>query len=327
MRVSAIIGLRELFSSGCCGLLDMGSVEHSGIIVEILRASGARALIGNALMDQGPSYLARPLAWLQRESERVREACGERVGYAYTPRFVLSCSRELWDWLAGEDPEVVRSTHSSEAAGEMEEPRIMKAGGNARLLDDLGFLGKRTILAHCIHLTPGEAGLLADRGTAVAHCPWANLKLGSGIARIPDLLESGVTVVTASDGSSCNNSLDLASDTRLAMGLAAVTGDPGKLSGKEWFDMASRVPSSFFGFDNGGDSAELELTPREEDELHTCEDPWKYILELSWPGRVRRLTCGGTVLYEDGEFPTLPALPVTVRQARETVLAGAESLA
>ena len=327
MRVSAILGLRELFSSGCCGLLDMGSVEHSGILVEILRASGARALVGNALMDRGPSYLARPLEWLQRESERVREACGERTGYAFTPRFVLSCSGELWEWLAGEDPAVVRSTHSSEAAGEMEEPSIRKAGGNVRLLNDFGFLGNRTILAHCIHLTRGEAELLADSGTAVAHCPWANLKLGSGIARIPDLRDRGVAVVMASDGSPCNNSLDVASDTRLAMGLAAVTGDPGRISGEEWFGMASRTPSNLFGFDTRDDSVELELTPREEDELHTCEDPWKYILELPWPGRVRRLICGGTVLYDEGEFPTLPALPMTVRQAREIVLSGAGGLA
>ncbi len=327
MRVSTVLGLRELFSSGCCGMLDMGSVEHSDVIVETLRACGARALIGNALMDRGPSYLVRPLEWLQRESERVRKACGGRVGYAFTPRFVLSCSRELWEWLAGEDPETVRTTHSSEAAEEMEDPSIREAGGNVRLMDDLGFLGSRTVLAHCIHLTPGEAELLAARGAAVAHCPWANLKLGSGIARIPDLRSRGVTVIVASDGSACNNSLDAASDARLAMGLASVTGDPGGIPGKEWFRMVSRTPATLFGFDTEGDSVELELTPREEDELHTCDDPWKYILELPWPCRVRKLTCGGTVLYEDGEFPTLPELPMTVGKARETVLAGAERLA
>jgi hypothetical protein len=131
----------------------------------------------------------------------------------------------------------------------------------------------------------------------------------------------------ASDGSPCNNSLDVASDTRLAMGLAAVTGDPGRISGEEWFGMASRTPSNLFGFDTRDDSVELELTPREEDELPTCEDPWKYILELPWHGRVRRLICGGTVLYDEGEFPTLPALPMTVRQAREIVLSGAGGLA
>ena len=137
----------------------------------------------------------------------------------------------------------------------------------------ISLLGNRTILAPAYNLTRGEAELLADSGTAVAHCPWANLKLGSGIARIPDLRDRGVAVVMASDGSPCNNSLDVASDTRLAMGLAAVTGDPGRISGEEWFGMASRTPSNLFGFDTRDDSVELELTPREEDELHTCEDP------------------------------------------------------
>lgn len=322
MAVSAILGLRELFSSGCCSLLDMGSVLHSDVIAGILLSSGAHALLGNALMDMGPQFIARPLHWLQEETERIRGMCRGNVGYAFTPRFVLSCSEELWAWLAGEDPEVIRSTHSSEAAGEMEDDRIRSAGGNVHLLHRLGFLGGRTVLAHCVHLQRGEPEVLAETGTAVAHCPWANLKLGSGVADVPAMLRSGITVMPGSDGSACNNSLDAAGDLRLAMGLAAVKGHPGEISGKQWFSMATEGAAEFLGFDTAGDSVQLQISQREVDELHSSEDPWRYILELDWRGRVRKLTSGGTVVFDEGDFPTLPPLPLSVGLARERVLSG-----
>jgi len=326
MAVSVILGLRELFSSGCCGLLDMGSVEHSSVTARILRESGARALLGNALMDMGPSFIAKPLPWLQDESERIRKMCGDRLGYAFTPRFVLSCSCELWGWLAGEDASIHRSTHSSEAAGEMSDPSIRAAGGNVHLLGELGFLGSRTVLAHCVHLRKGELETLARTGTAVAHCPWANLRLGSGIADVPGMLGLGIRVVVGSDGGACNNGLDASSDLRLAMGLASVRGGPERVSGESWFSMASRESAGFFGFQMEQDSAELLVSQQETDELCSCEDPWRYILELPWRERVTKLTCGGTVLFEDGVFPTLPPLPVSTGEARSRVLDGMNRL-
>jgi len=326
LAVSVIIGLRELFSSGCCGMLDMGSVEHTDVIAEILVSSGAHALLGNALMDRGPAFLARPLPWLQRETERIRGLCRGRVGYTFTPRFVLSCSSELWEWLSDQDPGVIRSTHSSEALAEMEEPAIQAAGGNVHLLDQLGFLGKGTVLAHCVHLKKGELSLLRNTGTAVAHCPWANLKLGSGIARVPSMVREGIQVFPASDGAGCNNGLDAACDVRLAMGLASVTGSPGEITAEKWFAMASAEAASFLGFDMKQDRVELLLSSREVDELCSSEEPWRYILELSWPGRVRKLICGGSVLFEDGHFPTLPPLPLSVGKAREKLVARSGNL-
>lgn len=327
LAVSVILGLRELFSSGCCGLLDMGSVEHSSVTAQILRESGARALLGNALMDMGPSFLAKPLPWLQEESIRVRRMCGDRLRYAFTPRFVLSCSRELWGWLADEDASVHRSTHSSEALAEMDDPAIRAAGGNVHLLGELGFLGERTVLAHCVHLKPGELEALSRTGTAAAHCPWANLKLGSGIADVPAMLGLGVGVLVGSDGGACNDGLDVSSDLRLAMGLASLKGGPEGVNGEKWFSMASRESAAFLGFGMEDDSVELSISQQETDELCSCEDPWRYILELPWRERVAKLTCGGAVLFEDGVFPTLRPLPMSVKEARSTVLDGMNRLA
>ena len=320
LAVSVILSLKEIISTGSTGLLDMGSVEHSEVTVGILRDSGIRAVACNALMDRGPDTIAKPLNWLQRESEKVRGACGGAVRYGFAPRFVLSCSPELWKWLENEDGDTIRATHAAEAPGEMEDPWIREAGGNIRLLHRLGFLSPVTCLAHCVHLEKGEPEILARTGTAVVHCPWTNLKLGSGIADIPYLMAGGVTVLLGSDGAPCNNRLDLSDDARLARNLAALKASPGAVNTVEWDRAAGSMAAEFFGFQGFQDDwAELELTHTEQDELELAEDRGAYLADIPRAGRISRVVSGGRILYEMGEFPTLPEPPMSVASARETV--------
>src|SRR5439155_783081 len=83
-------------------------------------------------------------------------------------------------------------------------------------LDSVGISGKRATLAHCVWVDPHEVARLARQGTNVAHCPSSNLKLGSGIAKVPELLEAGCRVALGADGAACNNRLDMFAEMRLA---------------------------------------------------------------------------------------------------------------
>ncbi len=334
LATSVIVSLRELISSGCTCLLDMGSVEHSTVTVDILRRSGIRAHAANALMDEGPDGLARDLAWLMEETGRVRASCGGLVRHALAPRFALSCSDSLWSFVRGVRGDLVRTTHCAESPAEVALPAIAEAGGNVRYLAARGFPGARTLLAHCVHLAQGEADLLASSGTSVVHCPWTNLRLGSGIADVPALLAAGVGVFPASDGAACNNSLDLASDIRLAMSLAALKHSPASVAGRIWLraatEGAGRILDTGHGRIDAGMQADivlLEPSEEESEELEMAEDPVRYVLELDWPARVRLVMVHGKVLYEDGAFPTLPPLPMDIAAARRETLerAGADA--
>ena len=66
-----------------------------------------------------------------------------------------------------------------------------------------------TLVAHAVHLNDDEIALLAERGVAVSHNPASNLKLASGVARVPDMLRAGVTVSLGTDSAASNNNLDL----------------------------------------------------------------------------------------------------------------------
>ena len=327
LAVSVILSLREIIETGSTGLLDMGSVEHSETTVSILKESAMRAVACNALMDRGPEFIKKPLSWLIKESEKVEKSCEGLVQYGLAPRFVLSCSPELWKWLETKNAETIRTTHAAEAPGEMADEWIAEHGGNIHLLHNLNFLSSRTLLAHCVHLQPGEMNLLKQTETAVVHCPWANLHLGSGIADIPKLIENNIRVILGSDGASCNNRLDLSGETRLAANLASLKAKPGTIDGRTWAAISGTEAAEFFHFKNfDKDKIEIKLTETEEDELERTQDKQRYLNEISRAGRVTKVECNGKVIYDHGEFPTLPKLPISVKEARDIVWNRALSL-
>jgi 5-methylthioadenosine/S-adenosylhomocysteine deaminase len=123
-------------------------------------------------------------------------------------------------------------THSSESIWEVEESLRHWGRRPIEVFYDRGILGPRTVVAHCVWLSDREIELLAQTGTAVAHCPTSNMKLASGAARVGDLRRAGVRVGIGSDGEKENNNLDLLEEMKVASLLQKVTtldpttGDP-----------------------------------------------------------------------------------------------------
>ena len=123
-------------------------------------------------------------------------------------------------------------THSSESTWEVEESLKRWGRRPIEVFYDRGILGPRTVVAHCVWLSDREIELLAQTGTAVAHCPTSNMKLASGVARVGDLRRAGVRVGIGSDGEKENNNLDLIEEMKVASLLQKVTtldpttGDP-----------------------------------------------------------------------------------------------------
>jgi 5-methylthioadenosine/S-adenosylhomocysteine deaminase len=87
-------------------------------------------------------------------------------------------------------------------------------------LERLGILGPQTLAVHAVALNDNDIKIIARHGVHIAHCPTANLKLGSGIARTHDLSKANINVALGTDGAAANNRLDLLCEARLA-GLIA----------------------------------------------------------------------------------------------------------
>lgn len=78
--------------------------------------------------------------------------------------------------------------------------------------------GPKSVFAHCVHPDPaaGDFDILRESKSTVSHNPTSNLKLGSGVAPIPDMLAAGVNVALGTDGAPCNNTYDMFREMHLA---------------------------------------------------------------------------------------------------------------
>jgi cytosine/adenosine deaminase-related metal-dependent hydrolase len=229
LAASAALGLCEMTLAGTTTILDMGTVHGHDAVMRACLDSGVRAISGKAMMDVGdgvPKGLRESTRASLDESERLaaRWSNHDRLGYAYAPRFVLSCSEALIRGAAERASQsgALVHTHAAEHPREREAVRAALGDDDVAILRGWGVTGRRAVLAHGVQLTDDEARALAAEGTRVVHCPSANLKLGSGIARVADLDALGVTLALGADGAPCNNNMDPWTELRHAALLAKV---------------------------------------------------------------------------------------------------------
>jgi len=135
---------------------------------------------------------------------------------------------------------VVFMTHAAESRAELKDVLEQTGKTPINYLEELGMLSSNSLLAHGVHLDDNEIRLLAERKTSIAHCPSSNLKLGSGIARVADLLANGVNVAIGTDGCASNNNLDMWEEMHLAsLVQKGVNFDPTVLPAEQVLYMAT----------------------------------------------------------------------------------------
>lgn len=104
---------------------------------------------------------------------------------------------------------MLRQTHLSESETEVNDA-IKKFGRTpVEVMRDTGFLGKNTILAHCVQMRGDDISIIAESGSSVVTNPASNAKLGNGFAPIEDLRRAGVNVCLGTDGTASNNTLNM----------------------------------------------------------------------------------------------------------------------
>jgi 5-methylthioadenosine/S-adenosylhomocysteine deaminase len=166
--------------------------------------------------------------------ETTRTAAEGRVRTWVGLEHLFYCTPACFEAAIGlvEEFDTSLHTHSSESIWEVQESLKRYGRRPIEVFFDRGILGSRTVVAHCVWLDDREIELMAQTGTAVAHCPCSNMKLSSGPARIGALRAAGVVVGLGSDGEKENNNLDLLEEMKFASLLQKVstldptTGDP-----------------------------------------------------------------------------------------------------
>jgi 5-methylthioadenosine/S-adenosylhomocysteine deaminase len=319
LSTSAYMGIAELLRGGTTTIVDMATVHHTDRVFEALDRSGLRAFAGKVMMDVGagvPTGLMETTEDSMAESLRLlarwHGTDGGRIQYAFCPRFAVSCTEDLLVQVrdAARAHGVLIHTHASENRSEVELVLAERGHRNVDYFETLGMTGPGLVLAHCIHLDDHEVGILAESGTRVAHCPSSNLKLGSGVARIPELIARGVQVSIGADGAPCNNNLDAFQEMRLASLIqkpifgptsmpAALSFELATVRGAEAVGMADQIGSLEVG--KRADLAAIDLAG-----VHTLpgtvDNVYSQLVYATRPTDVKLTMVDGRVLYQDGRI-------------------------
>lgn len=316
---SAMLGGAELLQGGTTAILDMETVRHTGAAFQALETLGLRATAGKCLMDShaNPPSLREPTDVALQEAAdlcaRWHGAAEGRLRWCYAPRFAPSCTgpllRAVSD-LAAKDGTVIH-THAAETPVELELVKRETGGDEIAYLDSVGISGPRATLAHCVWASPEGIQRLARQHTNIAHCPSSNLKLGSGIAPIPEMLAAGCRVGLGADGAPCNNRLDVFEEMRLAALIQKPRLGPDALPAPRVLELATLGGAMALGLEGEIGSIEpgkrADLTIVDLGGSHAQPEDADLVSRLVYSARasdVRHVMVDGRLVVRNGELRT-----------------------
>lgn len=319
---SAMLGIGELLQSGTTTIVDMETVHHTDSAFRAIAESGIRALSGKVMMDKGSEV---PLALQEKTAKSIQESVdllekwhmydSGRIQYAFSPRFVVSCTEELLKEVQklSAHYNVHVHTHASENRGEITIVEQETGMRNVVYLDHLGLANERLILAHCIWLDEKEKRIIRERGVHVSHCPGSNLKLASGIADVPELLDAGSSVSLGADGAPCNNNLDMFNEMRLAALIQKPIHGPTSMNARTVFRMATIGGARAVGMNHEIGSIETgkkaDLAILNLNHFHTFPsydvDPISRIVYSATRADVETTIVDGKIVMENGMMKTI----------------------
>ncbi|OLD50389.1 MAG: hypothetical protein AUI83_11520 [Armatimonadetes bacterium 13_1_40CM_3_65_7] len=220
-------------------------------------------------------------------------------------------------------------THIAETVDEEDYCRRIFGRRPLQLLDDLEWLGPDVWLAHCVHLNGDDIRRVAQTGTAVAWCPTSNLRLGSGIAPVGELLEAGAAVGLAVDGSASNDAGHMLAEVRQAMLLARARGNPKRMSARDALRIATRGSARCLGRDDVGallPGKRGDVALYSADSLPMAGTQFDPVAALVYcfPQRVRHLVVDGRQVVRDGRLVNMDedVIAADARSVEQRILTG-----
>lgn len=331
LRAATRLACAELLRGGTTSILTMETVHDTDAVFEAATEAGIRATIGKCMMDAPPADAPSRLREDTRRSldesaslhRRWHKTSNGRIRSAFAPRFAVSCSRDLLEAVASLSAQELAlvHTHASEQREEIEIVRALTGRSNIEYLADVGLAMPRLCAAHCVWVEGQELDILAANDVKVLHCPGSNLKLGSGIAPVPEMLAKGVCVSLGADGAACNNHLDMFGEMHLAATLQSTRHRPGALTARQVLWMATRNGARTLGLEHEigsvevGRRADLVLVDRNRPHLQPGPDPYSALVYAARSDDVRMTMVDGEMLVDDFRLERMDAAEVA-REAR-----------
>jgi len=207
----ALLGMAEMIRSGTTTCCD--SYFYESHVVQAAVDAGVRIVAGQGFIDFSPP---------DADEIKKKAAAAEKFISKWQPlspmvtpslfcHSAYTCATETLQMVKriADEAAVPFMMHLAETQEEVDIIGSRYGLRPVHYLEKIGVLGGKSAAVHCVWLDDSEMDLLAASGTGVCHCPESNMKLASGIARLPELLKRGVAVGLGTDGCASNNDLDM----------------------------------------------------------------------------------------------------------------------
>jgi 5-methylthioadenosine/S-adenosylhomocysteine deaminase len=306
----AMLCIVEMIRGGTTTFADMyfwmdrvaEAVAQSGI-----RASLSRGLIG--FQANGDEALRDSVdfikTWHGQADGRITTKLGPHAAYTCPPDYlkkVIALSEELGVGL---------HIHVAETKSELQTISKQYQTTPVEHLEKIGLFTRPVLAAHCVHLSKKDIEICRQWDVKVVHNPQSNMKLASGVAPVPLMLQAGIKVALGTDGAASNNNLDMMEEMRAAALLHKVfTLDATAVPAYQALQMATRYGAEALGlkdvgFLSAGMKADIILVDFQQPHLYPCHDVLAHLVYAAHSGDVHTVIINGEILMEDRELKTI----------------------
>ncbi|MGM9632523.1 MAG: amidohydrolase [Eubacteriales bacterium] len=312
--VSAKYAIAEMLKNGIVSFSDMYMFEDS--VAKAVLETGIKANLSRSLVSFGDGATIKG-DWRFEESVRwineYHNANGGKLKFdmsihaEYTNR--ASYIREVAEYT--KEHGLRMQIHASESESEHAECIGRHGKTPIEFLLDTGVLASPTTLAHCVYVTDSDMDIIRENGAFVSHNATSNLKLGSGVARLPKMLEKGVCVSLGTDGAASNNTLDIMREYQLVSILhKGYNRDAEATKAPQMLDLATLNGAKSQGRDDCGklkvgNRADLVMIDLGAINNKPCFDTYATLSYSANSSNVLMTMVDGEILYRNGEFTTI----------------------
>jgi len=325
---SATLTMLELIKSGTTTFLETGLVGRYGPdnIIETILKSGLRAAVARHVMDMS-GYALEKGALHEGLIEDGETSMGDtlrlynkyhgrdgRIYVWFGPRTPGAVSVELYKEIVREAERLGTgiTMHLAEVREDVEYTMKTFSMKPVDFVKWLGLVGPNVVLVHVVWVTDEEIETLAKTKTNVSHNPSSNGKLGSGIARVSDMLRAGVNVALGTDGGPSNDNYDLIEEMHVATILQnAYKADPEALRAEDVLEMATVRGAVALGLSDKigsievGKRADLITIKYWDPKLMPMNDPISHVVFAANGSHVQDVIVDGKIIMRDRKVMTL----------------------
>jgi len=301
----------EMIRSGTTCMVDMYLFINT--VADVVASTGLRACVGEVLYDfpsrcygelEKGFELSTRFIQKWRHHPTVRPAMNAHAPYTCAPA-LLQKAHEIA--VANDVPFHI---HVAETESEYNSIKEKYGATPLKHLENLGIADERLMAAHMVWLSYDELEIVARKHIKVLHCPVSNMKLASGVARIPEMLERGICVGLGTDGAASNNNLDMFEEMKAAACLHKCHNlKPTAVTAEQALLMATNTTAAGWGDATGeiapGRRADLIVVDFSAPHMHPCYDRVSQVVYAAYGTDVRDNMVNGRWLMKDRKLLTI----------------------